>query len=114
MVGWSRAGPRRRSAADAWNGETDSVTTTPPISSATPRPMIVTIGTAALGNAWRTSTCSGVRFARIGGADVVLAQHLEHAGARHTRDQRDIDNRKRQRRQGDRRRKGSAPLAMRL
>src|SRR5262249_25767666 len=39
---------------------TDSVTTTPPISSAIPRPMTVTIGTAALASAWRTSTLISV------------------------------------------------------
>ena len=40
--------------------KTDSVTTTPPISSATPRPITVTIGTAALASAWRTSTLLSV------------------------------------------------------
>ncbi len=40
---------------------TDSVTTTPPISSAMPMPMTVTIGTAALASAWRISTRSSGR-----------------------------------------------------
>ena len=31
------------------------------------------------------------------GADVVLAHHVEHAGARHARDQRDVDDRERDR-----------------
>ena len=38
--------------------KTLSVTTTPPISSAMPMPMTVTIGTAALRSAWRISTFS--------------------------------------------------------
>ena len=79
--------------------KTHSVTTTPPISSATPRPMTVTIGTAALGSAWRSSTWSSAAALGARGADVVLAQHLEHAGARDARDQRDVDHRQRERRQ---------------
>ena len=34
-----------------------------------------------------------------GGADVVLAHDVEHAGARHAGDQRDVDHRERDRRQ---------------
>ena len=40
---------------------TVSVTTTPPISSAMPMPMMVTMGTAAFFSAWRTSTVPGAR-----------------------------------------------------
>ena len=40
--------------------KTLSVTTTPPISSATPRPITVTIGTAALRSACRISTLRSV------------------------------------------------------
>ena len=78
-----------------------SVTTTPPMSSATPRPMTVTIGTAALPSAWtqqhvRLGLALGAR-----GADVVLLEHFEHAGAGDAGDQRDEDRRECERRQRD-------------
>ena len=64
-----------------------------------PRPIVVTIGTAAFFSAW----CSSRRWLptplRPRGADVVLAQHLEHGGARHARDQRHVDEPAGERRQ---------------
>ena len=79
--------------------KTVSVTTTPPISSATPMPMIVTIGIAAFFSAWPISTLSLRQPLGVGGADVVLRQHVEHAGAGHARDQRDVDHAERDARQ---------------
>lgn len=60
------------------------------------------IGTAAFGSAWRTSTCKGRETARIGGADIVLAEHFKQAGARHAREQRDINDGQRERGQDER------------
>ena len=76
-----------------------SVTTAPPISSAMPMPITVTIGTAAFFSACtnRMLRCAEALGAR--GADVVLLQHLEHGRARDARDQRDIDAAERDRRQ---------------
>ena len=78
-----------------------SVTTTPPISSATPMPITVTIGTAALRERVARAAPSIGLALGARGADVVLLQHLEHARAGDARDQRDVDRRERERRQRD-------------
>ena len=70
-----------------------SVTTTPLISSATLMPITVTIGTAALRSACRTSTFDRRKPFRARRADIILVQHFQHAGARDAREQRDIDDR---------------------
>src|SRR5712691_1037679 len=75
--------------------KTDSVTTTPPISTATPKPMTVTIGTEAFLSAWRRRTGNSASPL----ARAVGPQHLKHAGARDARDQCDVDECQRERRQ---------------
>ncbi len=55
-----------------------SVTTAPPISSAMPMPITVTIGTAAFFSAWMNRMRALRQALGAGGADVVLLQHLEH------------------------------------
>ena len=76
-----------------------SVTTAPPIRSAMPMPMMVTIGIAAFFSAWTNSMLALAEALGARGADVVLLQHVEHAGARHARDQRDVDAAERDARQ---------------
>ena len=74
-------------------------------------PMIVTIGTAAFFSAWPISTCSVAEAFRLRGADVVLRQHVEHAGAGDARDQRDVDHAERQARQDEMRQERPEALA---
>ena len=74
-----------------------SVTTAPPISSATPMPMTVTIGTAAFFSACRNRMLRWPDALGARGADVVLLQHLEHGRARDAGDQRDVDEAERDR-----------------
>ena len=78
-----------------------SVTTTPEISSAKPVPITVMTGTAALRSAWRNSTRDLADALGARGADIVLAEHVQHRRARHARDQRDIDEGQRAGRQDD-------------
>ena len=78
---------------------TVSVMTTPEISSAMPMPITVTIGTAAFFSACSSSTRSVASALGVGGADVVLRQHLQHRGARDAGDQRHVGDAERHRRQ---------------
>ena len=59
-----------------------SVTTTPPISSAMPMPITVTIGTAAFLQRMHEQDAALRQALGARGADVVLLQHFEHASAR--------------------------------
>ena len=76
-----------------------SVTTAPPISSAMPMPMTVTIGTAAFFSACRNRIAGCAEALGPRRADVVLLQHLEHGRAGDAGDQRDVDAAERDRRQ---------------
>ena len=58
-----------------------SMITAPPISSGACRPTSVTTGISALRSAWRDDHQVLAQALGPGGADVVLAQHLEHHGA---------------------------------
>ena len=62
-------------------------------------PITVTIGTEAFFSACSSSTRLGRQSLGVGGADVVLRQHLQHRGARDAGDQRHVGDAERQRRQ---------------
>ena len=68
-----------------------SVTTAPPISSAMPMPITVTIGTDGVLERVDEQDAALPQALGAGGADIVLLQHLEHGGAGDARDQRDVD-----------------------
>ena len=61
--------------------KTISVTTAPPMRMAVVMPITVTTGTSALRKAWHVGHHPRGEALGAGGADVVLLQHLEHAGA---------------------------------
>ena len=73
------------------SANTLSVTTTPPIRSASPTPMMVTTGSEAFLRAWPRSTAARRQALGVGGADVVLPEHTQHARAGHARDERHVD-----------------------
>ncbi len=64
-----------------------SVNTAPLRRPPTASPITVTTGSRALRRPWRNMT-GRVHPLGVGGTDVVLAEHLEQAGARHARDDR--------------------------
>ncbi len=65
--------------------KTLSVTTTPPISSAMPSPMVVTIGMAALRGAWRPATGTTPRPLARAVRMWTSSSISQHGGARHAR-----------------------------
>ena len=80
---------------------TVSVITTPPINKATPMPITVTIGTPAFLKRVLQQHRTGRDALGLGGADVILGEHVEHGGARDARDERHIGEAERQGRQDE-------------
>ena len=77
--------------------KTLSVTTAPPISSAMPMPMTVTIGIGGVLQRMQEQDAHLRRRPWARGADIILLQHFQHRGAGDARDQRDIDKAERDR-----------------
>ena len=65
--------------------KTLSTTTTPRMKMPMSMPIMAMIGRMALGSAWPSSTRRRRQPLGAGGADIVLAQHVDHRGAHHAR-----------------------------